>query len=355
MSIWNRAKTRAKDFVERCVANQRLSLPLRRENEIKYLKSLPAMQWSAERPTGVLLADQIEYYAKNFKLIDPFYERDPRDPKKKKLRAAGYELSVGEVYSKDSKIYYLKDQALKDEIVVNPFEVVIIQTMERLNMPEFMIARWNVAVGQAYRGLLWVGAAQVDPGFKGYLCCPIYNLSNTPCTLKYGESIAVIDFVTTTPPTKRSSEFGFDALGRRRILFEDYNSLSSALTNAQEHLNKADKEIADLRETVTASNTVILTAIGVLVTALALFVSKDYPVFLTRFSPSLWVSLAALVVSFFGVILATTRGKGWKRFLSICLLVGFTGAFLYWYASKYPIPTPTPQHSTVAPSASLGQ
>ena len=354
MSFWSEAKKRTTDFVERCIANQRISLPLRRENEITCLRSLPPVEWSSKRPTGVLLADEIEYYARTFKLIDPFNIDDPRDPKKKKLRPAGYELSVGEVYSKGEKIYHLKDENEKDQIVAHPFEVVIIQTLERLNMPEFMIARWNVAVGQAYRGLLWVGAAQVDPGFKGYLCCPIYNLSNKPCTLKYGESIAVIDFVTTTPPTQRSSEFKFDALGRKRIVFEEYARLESALADSKEQLNRADKEIADLRGTVTASNTVILTAIGVLVTALALFVSKDYPEFLTRFSPSLWVSLAALVVSFFGVILATTRG-GWKRSLWISLLVIATGAFLYWYGNEYPLPPTQPsQHTTVTPPAPPG-
>jgi deoxycytidine triphosphate deaminase len=349
MSFWSKAKKRTKGFVGRRPTNQR------REAEIRHLRALPPIEWSCERPTGVLLADEIEYYALNYKLIDPFYIGDPSNPKKTKLRPAGYELSVGELYSKNGEIHFLTDEIGKNEIVVSPFEVVVIQTLERLNMPEFMIARWNVAVGQAYRGLLWVGAAQVDPGFKGYLCCPIYNLSDTPCTLKYGESIAVIDFVTTTAPTKRSREFHFDAIGRKRILFDDYDLLKSALANSQERLNEADKEIADLRDTITASNTIILTAIGVLVAALALFVSKNFPEFLTRFSPSLWVSVAALVVSFFGVILATTRGEGWKRFLSICLLVAGIGAFLYWYAGKYPIPPPPPaQPTTIAPPASAG-
>jgi deoxycytidine triphosphate deaminase len=335
---------RAKDFVERWVAKNRISEPLRREKELNHLKSLPAVPWDPKRPTGVLLADEIELYAHRFKLIEPFHIEDPRNRGKKKLRAAGYELSVGEVFSKGGKVQYLKDEVGKDKIVVNPFEVVIIQTLERLNMPEFMIARWNVAVGQAYRGLLWVGAAQVDPGFKGYLCCPIYNLSDKPCTLKYGESIAVIDFVTTTPPTHRSEQFKFDALGRKRVLFEDYDLLKSALANSQERLNQADKEIADLRGTVAVSNGVILTAIGVVVTALALFVSKDYPEFLTRFSPSLWISLAALVVSFLGVILAITK-NGWKRHLLCIALVVATGGFLYWYAGKYPLSSSQPPHT----------
>ena len=295
-----------------------------------------------------LLADEIEYYSRStFKLIDPFHVADPRDPKKKKLRAAGYELSVGEVYSKGDSIFTLASD--RDEITINPFEVVIIQTLERLNMPEFLIARWNVAVGQAYRGLLWVGAAQVDPGFKGFLCCPIYNLSNKPVTLKYGESIAVIDFVTTTPPTERSRKFAFDGIGRKRIIFDDYDKLNSALAESKRDLDQANKAIADLRETVSASNTVILTAIGVLVTALALFVSRDYPEFLNRFSPTLWVSLAALVVSLFGVTIAMTNAtrERWQRFLVITVLIVLASVFLYWYGNRYPIGGPQPtRHRT---------
>ena len=348
MSFWSAATKGTKSLVGRRMTNQR------RENEIRHLRSLPDVKWTNERPTGVLLADEIEYYANNYKLIDPFHVHDRGNLKKKKLRAAGYELSVGELYSKDGTIHLLTDEIGKNEIVVNPFEVVVIQTLERLNMPEFMIARWNVAVGQAYRGLLWVGAAQVDPGFKGYLCCPIYNLSDTPCTLKYGDSIAVIDFVTTTPPTERSRKFHFDAIGRSRIVFDEYASLRSALADSKEKLDKANEDIADLRQTVGVSNTVILAAIGVLVTALALFVSKDYPEFLARFSPSLWVALSALVVSFFSVILAVTKA-GWKRLLFPCLLVIAAGAFLYWYASKYPLPPTQPsQHATAPPPAPPG-
>jgi deoxycytidine triphosphate deaminase len=325
--------------MEKCIANQRISLPLRRENEINLLRALRDIPWEETRPTGVLLADQIEDYANKHNLIHPFYTHDPRDPKKTKLRAAGYELSVGEVCSKGGEIHYLEDEIGKDSIVINPFEVVVIQTLERLNMPEFLIGRWNVAVGKAYEGLLWVGAAQVDPGFKGYLCCPIYNLSNKPCTLKYGESIAVIDFVTTTPPTARSKEFKFDAIGRKRLLFEDYETLNSALTNAQDRLDKADREIVDLRATVAVSNGVILAALGALVTALALFVSGNYPGFLSRFSPALWVSLAALIVSFLSLILASIRAKWW-RYLALWLVVLAAGYFLYWYANKYPLPNP---------------
>jgi deoxycytidine triphosphate deaminase len=211
MDLRKQAHARFKEVIRKAISTTPITAGVRRDIERDYLASLPDIPFDPERPRGVLLADEIEHFATKHKLIDPF------QPEKTKLRAAGYELSVGNIYSKGGEICELLDEIGRDEIVVQPFEVVIIQTLERLNMPEFMIARWNVAVGQAYQGFLWVGAAQVDPGFKGYLCCPIYNLSDKPRTLKRGQSLAVIDFVSTTPPTKKSAVHRFEALSRKRI------------------------------------------------------------------------------------------------------------------------------------------
>src|SRR5262249_11927078 len=155
-----------------------------------------------------------------------------------------------------------------------PFEVVIIQTLERLNLPEFLIARWNVRVRWAYEGLLWVGAAQVDPGFKGYLACPLYNLSDKEIRLHRGQEIAVIDFGTTTQPTQEYRKHKYDPYKRTRILFEDYqpNRLRSALaTQAQERLEEFGLQLKSLGTRVDSFTAIIAGAIGIVVAALALF------------------------------------------------------------------------------------
>ncbi len=51
---------------------------------------------------------------------------------------------------------------------------------------------------KVYEGLVWVGGAQVDPGYSGNLFCPLYNLSNRPVHLEFGETLFTIDFVRTT-------------------------------------------------------------------------------------------------------------------------------------------------------------
>jgi deoxycytidine triphosphate deaminase len=290
--FWDEWRWRAK----RALLDKELSA-LRRDHELEVIRSLPEIGFETLRSTGVLLSDEIERYARDYRLISPFNGD--------KLKPAAYELSVGCLYSIAGKTHELTDAGSQNEIVIPPFEVVIIQTLERLNLPTFLIARWNVRVRWAYKGLLWVGAAQVDPGFRGYLSCPLYNLSDKPVRLHYGEEIAVIDFVTTTPPTEKSRKY--NPAKRSRVLFEDYepNSLKSALaTQAREKIEVFERRINEIQGTVSNSVGIIFTAIGVLVAALALFVSKQIPDAVSNFSPSLIVSTIALVVSFFALVSA---------------------------------------------------
>jgi len=112
----------------------------------------------------------------------------------------------------------------------------------------------------------------------------------------------VIDFVVTTKPPDGGGDYKRDFTNRKRIVFEDYrpNDLQSALvTKAQDRLDKIEKglsehrasvntEISDLRNTFTNSLGIVLAAVGALVTALALFVGRVEPKFLTFLDPPCW-------------------------------------------------------------------
>lgn len=167
---------------------------------------------------GILLSNRIKQYCEQYKLIDPF-DAD------RLLRPAGYDLTVGKNYSKNGERYALNAGM---EFEIEPYQVAIIETFETLNLPEFLIGRWNIRVQLAYEGLLWVGGAQVDPGFRGYLCCPIYNLSTKPVILRFGQELAMIDFVTTTP-FKDGECKRFDWRNRKKLIFQNYALLSSGI------------------------------------------------------------------------------------------------------------------------------
>lgn len=229
--------------------------PSPQEQEKERLRRFPIIPSTPEAEdgieSGVLLSDQIKRLINKYKMIDPFREDN--------LKAASYELSVGGKYGRAGKTYALDSNS---KLTIEPFDVVIIQTRETLNLPPFLIARWNIRIKWAYLGLLWVGAPQVDPGFKGLLACPLYNLSSQPVTLSYGDPVAAMDFVTTTKVTPNSKPYPWDT--RTRIVFEDYekDGLESALmTKAARQLKEMEKlakehssRLDDLRESLTETH-----------------------------------------------------------------------------------------------------
>ncbi len=221
------------------------SLAKKRHDRLARLQQLPPSEDDphADR-TGVLLSDEIRYYAEYHRLITPFDEDN--------LKSAAYELTVGDEYFLNGEYHSLSaDSTDNSAIRIPPFEVVVLKTAEILCLPRYIIGRWNIKVRHAYSGLLWVGGPQVDPGWVGHLYCPIYNLSDKTATLHIGDQIAVIDFVKTTPfdSRKDKNELLRYPFPPRRTIMEDYgiDDLRSALfTTAGQKLVEFDEEIKSM-------------------------------------------------------------------------------------------------------------
>lgn len=235
----------------------------RKEQEEELLKKYTSQEDDPLGTSGVLLSDEIEYYATNWKMIDPFNHRN--------LRAAAYELTIGDEYAIGGQTKKLYDEPGKNEIRIPPFEVAIIKTGERLNLPRFLIGRWNLRVGWAYEGLLWVGGPQVDPGWVGYLFCPLYNLSDKEVVLRIGEPIAVIDFIKTTPFKKgKSYEYPRPP---RRVIVDDYKpeGLKSALyTEARRRIIEVENRLSAFGRRLDASIGIIFTVLAIIIAALSI-------------------------------------------------------------------------------------
>ena len=194
---------------------------------------------------GVLLCNRIEEYARRG-MLHPFDHR--------KLKSAGYRLSVGDEYLLGGVQFRLRGQ---DSLVIPPYQVAVIKTAEYIQMPWFLIGRWNILVRRAYEGLLWVGAAQVDPGYEGHLMCPIYNLSNKEVRLYRGESLALIDFVKTTRLNHTriksiSHEFGHFGKG-----------LESGLLSNREQVDSLSNRLAAVEQRIWLFATLVIGMIGI--------------------------------------------------------------------------------------------
>ncbi len=219
---------------------------------------------------GVLLSDEIEFYIKNFKLVDPY---EPEN-----LKAASYELRVGNKCAIGDKLYELA----KGEVLTFPkFEVVVVEILETINMPDFLIGRWNIRTRWAYSGLIWVGGPQVNPGFRGTIMCPLWNLSNREISIPWGEAIAVMDFVYTTHLTARSNRQP-PWNDRSRYVFDDYltsPALKSGLvTDAVGKIKdlelETDKRLGEHQSRMDTFTSITFAALGVLIAATAIVATK---------------------------------------------------------------------------------
>ncbi len=259
----------------------------------EFLKNTDFYEDDRPEVYGVLLADEIKWYVDKHNLID----HDNFDIKN--LRPASYDLSVGYEYSIAGDVHKLDEDDFKKEtkIVIKPFQVAVIGTKEKLNLPRFMIGRWNIKVGKAYDGLLWVGGPQVDPGFQGHLYCPIYNLSDTDVELKCGETIASLDFIKTTPlkinsvknlieQTHNSNpDLSLDHVMKKIFLFhpkriniDDYSPLKSGLLKLNDNEIGSIKKNLDslsskIDENINHMSRRLDTSVGTIYTALAVIVA----------------------------------------------------------------------------------
>src|SRR6266567_903610 len=107
-----------------------------REEERQRLAGLPVFPRKlADDEKGVLLSDRIKYHCVHHKLISPFEDEF--------LRPAGYDLRVGRNYSILGERRALDDGM---NLEIGPYQVAVIETYETINMPEFLIGRWNIRV-----------------------------------------------------------------------------------------------------------------------------------------------------------------------------------------------------------------
>ena len=243
-----------------------------RDREKKRLAAFPDIS-SDPRPesVGLLLSDEIEAYTREGKLIDPFI--------KENLKPAGYELTVGDRAMKGGK--FVRLEGVDSEVKIPPFEVVVIKTAETINLPRFLIARWNIRVKWAYEGLLWVGGPQVDPGYVGHLFCPLYNLSNETVKLKKGDAIALMDFLKTTK-IKDERDLNYGNLEKykrppKRVLIEDYGieGFRSALYAKDVDVREGLEQV---RTKVDVFSSLILGILAILITAITVpFVAEKAP------------------------------------------------------------------------------
>lgn len=96
--------------------------------------------------------------------------------------------------------------------VIHPGEFVLGRTLERVAIPDDIVARIEGKSSLGRLGLIvHATAGFVDPGFSGTLTLEITNLTRVPIKLYAGKPIAQLSFMTLDAPAQRP--YGHQELG----------------------------------------------------------------------------------------------------------------------------------------------
>src|SRR5207249_9091798 len=94
-------------------------------------------------------------------------------------------------------------EAGDESFILHPGEFVLGSTLERVVLPDDLVARLEGKSSLGRLGLLIHSTAgYVDPGWNGYLTLELSNVANLPITLYPGMRIGQISFFRLTSPAE---------------------------------------------------------------------------------------------------------------------------------------------------------
>jgi len=98
--------------------------------------------------------------------------------------------------------------------ILHPGEFVLGSTLERIRLPDDLVARLEGKSSLGRLGLLIHSTAGfIDPGWDGHVTLELSNVANLPITIYYGMKIGQISFMQLSEPT--STPYGTSSLGSK--------------------------------------------------------------------------------------------------------------------------------------------
>jgi dCTP deaminase len=102
----------------------------------------------------------------------------------------------------------------EEPFILHPGEFVLGSTLERVRLPDDLVARLEGKSSLGRLGLLIHSTAGfIDPGFDGHVTLELSNVANLPITIYAGMKIGQLSFVQLTEPA--SSPYGATSLGSK--------------------------------------------------------------------------------------------------------------------------------------------
>ena len=102
----------------------------------------------------------------------------------------------------------------EEPFILHPGEFVLGSTLERVSLPDDLVARLEGKSSLGRLGLLIHSTAGfIDPGWNGHVTLELSNVANLPITIYHGMKIGQLSFVQLSEPA--SAPYGSDGLGSK--------------------------------------------------------------------------------------------------------------------------------------------
>jgi dCTP deaminase len=121
-------------------------------------------------------------------------------------------IDVKEPMEELTELVEITDDA--QPFILHPGEFVLGSTLERITLPDDLVARLEGKSSLGRLGLLIHSTAGfIDPGWDGHVTLELSNVANLPITIYFGMKIGQISFVQMTEPAE--SPYGSAAIGSK--------------------------------------------------------------------------------------------------------------------------------------------
>lgn len=92
-----------------------------------------------------------------------------------------------------------KKYKIKNKLILKPNSITFLTLEPVLQVPQYMVLRFNLKIPHVYKGLLLGTGPIIDPGFKGRLSIPLHNLTSNEYVFSYGDEIISIEVTKMSP------------------------------------------------------------------------------------------------------------------------------------------------------------
>ena len=119
-----------------------------------------------------------------------------------------------DVKAEQEELTELVEVADEEPFILHPGEFVLGSTLERVTLPDDLVARLEGKSSLGRLGLLIHSTAGfIDPGFDGHVTLELSNVANLPITIYPGMKIGQLSFVQMSEPAE--TPYGSGALGSK--------------------------------------------------------------------------------------------------------------------------------------------